>query len=89
MIKGINHQVVEITRPSCEYFERVLFFVKPEYATVSDGKIRERATRIAVSTGSPPATRGKRRKAGKILSPVFWSLIGAAVCAVIIKGFGL
>ena len=32
MIKGVNRQVIEITQTKCEYFEKVLFFVKPEYA---------------------------------------------------------
>ena len=29
MIKGVNRQVVEITQTDCEYFERILFLVKP------------------------------------------------------------
>lgn len=35
MIKGVNRQVIEITQTKCEYFEKVLFFVKPEYAATS------------------------------------------------------
>lgn len=60
MIKGINRQVVEITQTDCEYFERILFLVKPEYATVSEGKLRERAGQMS-SAGKPPATRVRRR----------------------------
>ena len=43
MIKGVNRQVIEITQTKCEYFEKVLFFVKPEYAATSEGTLRERA----------------------------------------------
>ena len=46
MIKGVNRQVVEITQTQCEYFERVLFFIKPEYSAVSEGDLRERASEI-------------------------------------------
>ena len=60
MIKGINRQVVEITQTDCEYFERILFLVKPEYAAVSEGKLRERASQMS-SAGRPPATRTRRR----------------------------
>ena len=60
MIKGINRQVVEITQTDCEYFERILFLVKPEYAAISEGKLRERASQMS-SAGKPPATRVRRR----------------------------
>lgn len=60
MIKGVNRQVVEITQTDCEYFERILFLVKPEYAAVSEGKLRERASQMSAA-GKPPATRMDRR----------------------------
>ena len=47
MIKGVNRQVVEVRETGCDYFERIIFFVKPEYASLSEGKIRERASLIA------------------------------------------
>ncbi len=62
MIKGINRQVVEVRETGSEYFERILFFVKPEYASVSEGKIRERAGLIANKTSKPPVTKLKKEK---------------------------
>lgn len=62
MIKGVNRQVVEITQTQCEYFERVLFFIKPEFSAVSEGDLRERAGIIAQSAGMPPAARLKRNR---------------------------
>ena len=62
MIKGVNRQVIEITQTKCEYFEKVLFFVKPEYAATSEGTLRERAGLIADSAGIPPASKLKKRK---------------------------
>ncbi len=59
MIKGINRQVVEVRETGSDYFERILFFVKPEYASVSEGKIRERAGLIAGKGEKPPVTRKK------------------------------
>lgn len=89
MIKGVNHQVVEVLRPGCEYFERVLFFVKPEYASLSERKINEKANSIALNTGSPPKVRKGRKRVYSVFSPVIWAFFGAAVCAVVIKCFGL
>lgn len=79
MIKGINRQVVEITETQCEYFERVLFFVKPEFSAVSEGDLKERATEIAQSAGMPPATRLKRNKVRLAINLVASALAGAAV----------
>lgn len=74
MIKGVNRQVVEITQTRCEYFERVLFFIKPEYSAVSEGDLRERATMIAQSAGMPPAARLRKSRVRLALS------MGAAAC---------
>ena len=84
MIKGVNHQVVEVNDTACEYFERIIFFVKPEYSFVSEGKIRERAGRIANSTTLPPPSK-KSEKARLIdfLKIGIAAVVGAAVCAAV------
>lgn len=87
MLKGVNHQVVEVTKPTCEYFERVIFFVKPEFTAVSEGTLRERADEIAGNAGSPPPTRLRRRKLVLATRMLGAALAGAAVTAVVIKLF--
>lgn len=79
LIKGINRQVVEITETQCEYFERVLFFIKPEFSAVSEGDLKERATEIAQSAGMPPATRIKKNKVRLAINLAASALAGAAV----------
>ena len=80
MIKGVNRQVVEITQTDCEYFERILFFVKPEYTAVSEGKLRERAGMMS-NAGKPPATLVRRRRAMQILAVIGAALAGALTYA--------
>lgn len=87
MLKGVNHQVVEITKPTCEYFERVIFFVKPEFSAVSEGTLRERAGEIAGNAGAPPPTKLRRSRmllASRLLCA---AIAGAAVSIVVIKLF--
>ncbi len=82
MIKGINRQVVEVRETGSDYFEKILFFVKPEYSSVSEGKIRERAGLIAGKGVRPPVTRKKRDtliQAGKF---IFCAIAGFIVGAV-------
>ena len=62
-------------RAAAEYFEKVLFFIKPEYSAVSEGDLRERASIIAQSVGIPPAARLRKSRIRLALS------MSAAACA--------
>lgn len=83
MIKGVNRKVVEVNETGSEYFEKIIFFVRPEYASVSEGKIRERAGLIANSGTAPPPTRQKKNLIIKILTYCLCAAIGAVVTAII------
>lgn len=78
MIKGVNRQVVEVRETGCDYFERIIFFVKPEYAALSEGKIRERASLIAGGTPLPPPTKAKTDSLTGILKVALGVLCGLA-----------
>ena len=88
MIKGVNRQVVEVNETQCEYFEKIMFIVKPEFAAVSEGKIRERAGIIADSSTLPPPTKLKRNRYFDVIKLVFSALCGAAITIVMLKLFG-
>ncbi len=79
MIKGINRQVVEVKETGCEYFEKIMFFVKPEYAGISEGKIRDRAGIIAGNACSAPATKIKSNTFSQVLKVTLGLLTG--LCA--------
>ena len=78
MIKGINRQVVEVRDTGNECFERILFFVKPEYAGLSEGKIRERAGLAAQGAGMPPPTRVRKSRLSEVLKITLSMLTGIA-----------
>ena len=54
LIKGVNKQVLEITETQNSFFEKAIFFVKPEYMGLSEGKLREHAKNELDTTGRPP-----------------------------------
>ncbi|MCQ2462476.1 MAG: hypothetical protein MJ177_03605 [Clostridia bacterium] len=83
MIKGVNRKVVEVNDTGSEYFEKIIFFVRPEYASVSEGKIRERAGLIANSGTLPPPTRQNRNIIKKVLICCLCAALGAAAAAII------
>ena len=79
MIKGINRQVVEVKDTGNECFERILFFVKPEYAGMSEGKIRERAGLVAKGAATPPPTKISKSRLAEVLKLSLCLVVGVAV----------
>lgn len=54
MIKGVNKQVLEINETQNGFFEKAIFFVKPEYSGMGEGRLRESARKEIESAGKPP-----------------------------------
>ena len=54
MLKGVNKQVLEITETQNGFFEKAIFFVKPEYCGMGEGRLRESARKEIESAGKPP-----------------------------------
>lgn len=67
MIKGVNHRVVEVSDTGSEYFEKIMFFVSPDYASLSESKIREKAGTIAKGASAPPHNKRRRKSLTEIL----------------------
>lgn len=69
MIKGVNKQVLEIVETQNGFFEKAIFFVKPEYSGMGEGRLRESAKREMENTGKPPV-RVYRKYESKLKSRV-------------------
>lgn len=54
MIKGVNKQVLEINETDNSFFEKAIFFVKPEYSGFSEGRLKENAKKELLLAGAPP-----------------------------------
>lgn len=87
MLKGVNKQVVEIVQADSEYFEKALFFVKPQYSAMSEAKLREQAKQAVDFSCAPPVTKQKKDKSDFLLGFakfVASASIGALICALIL-----
>lgn len=62
MIKGVNKQVLEINETQNGFFEKAIFFVKPEYSGMSEGKLKESARNEIERAGKPPLSAREKRK---------------------------
>lgn len=85
MIKGVNHRVVEVTDTQSEYFDRIIFFVKPEHCDTSEGKIREKAKVIADVATAPPPSRIKHARLKRFIKLFSAAVIGALITAIIMS----
>ncbi len=87
MVKGVNRQVLEILEPQCDYFEKALFFVKPEYSNESDAKLRNQALKSIQNSNSVPKTRKQRVKSKMffIMEMLSSAVVGSIITALLIK----
>ncbi len=87
MVKGVNRQVLEIHETGCEYFEKALFFVRPEYSAESEGKLKGNALKSIRNSTTLPKTR-KQKVKSKVLFFVEMAVsagLGAVITAMIIR----
>jgi hypothetical protein len=54
MIKGVNKPVLEINETQNGFFEKAIFFVKPEYSGMGEGRLKESARKEIENAGKPP-----------------------------------
>ena len=87
MVKGINRQVLELSDTGSRYFEKALFFVKPEFSRESEAVLRKSALRAIDSGLSVP--KSKKAKVKHNIAIFVEMLLsagaGAVITALIIK----
>ncbi len=81
MIKGVNRQVLEIHETGTKYFEKALFFVRPEYSTLNEKRLNEKALRALSGDAKVPVTKRAKLKTVvlKIIYLLFAAVAGAGV----------
>lgn len=80
MIKGVNKQILEVTNTENPYFEKIIFFVKPEYKNSDRKKLQQEAEALAAITQKPPKIKlSKRRILSIAAGSVLFTLAGFAL----------
>lgn len=73
MIKGVNKQILEVTNTDSPYFEKIIFFVRPQSQSVDEKMLRSEAARLSKVKAKPPRTRKTKRQ---IFATLAYSLLG-------------
>ena len=80
MMKGVNKQVLEVTNTENPYFEKIIFFVKPEYKSADRKMLQTQAEALATITQKPPKMRvSKRQILRVVIYSVLFTLTGFAL----------
>lgn len=87
MVKGVNRQVLEIHETGCEYFEKALFFVKPEFSRENEGKLKTEALSSVLKFTSVPKTRKQKVKSRVLIITEMAASagVGAIITALLIR----
>ena len=85
MSKGVNRQVLEIHDTGSDYFEKAMFFVRPEYSAVNERKLIANATELIFSQQDIPKTKRDKGKSGLLLLAKLTAAagVGAALTMII------
>ncbi|MCM1114935.1 MAG: hypothetical protein NC397_05505 [Clostridium sp.] len=84
MIKGVNKQILEVTNTENPYFEKIIFFVKPEYQSADRKKLKKEAEALATITQKPPKIKvSKKQLLRVIINSVLFTLAGFALSFII------
>ena len=79
MIKGINHQVIEITDTDNRYYERALFMLRPEYASIQRELLEKEACKMLKDLDTMATTKPKSTLPCRILNAVLNIAVGVLI----------
>lgn len=80
MMKGVSKQILEVTNTENPYFEKIIFFVKPEHGNTDYSKLKKEAEAVAAVTRKPPKIRLTKKQIIKTaIGSVLFTLAGCAV----------
>lgn len=76
MIKGISHQIIEVTDTNNKYYERALLVLRPEYASISSEVLEREAKKMLKDMDTVSSAKSKQLLISKILCCCLYCAIG-------------
>ena len=87
MIKGINHQMIEVCDTDNRYYERAFLVLRPEYASATRDVLEKEAKKLISQMDTISIANSKKLLRKKILHAFVFSTLGAFVCACVFALF--
>ena len=76
MIKGINRNVIEVTKTDNIYYERAILILRPEFTGEEKRILEKEARKMLRNMNAPSVIRSKRQSLRKILYITGWVTVG-------------
>lgn len=83
MIKGISHQIIEVSDTQNRYYERALLILRPEYASVSREILEKEAKKLIAKMDTVSSVKPKNVFMSRLLSYCLVCAIGALTTVII------
>ncbi|MDE6789113.1 MAG: hypothetical protein K2J47_07310 [Ruminococcus sp.] len=80
MVKGVNKKIIEVNNPDSIYFEKAVFYLRPEVHTLPDEIARREIDRYITSSG---LSKKRRRISPKTGGLIIFSVLTAIAILVI------
>ncbi len=83
MIKGISHQIIEVTDTENRYYERALLVLRPEYASIAREVLEKEARKMLKNMDTLSTAKPKSIRLQRILLSTVFCAIGSLITAII------
>lgn len=90
MVKGVSKQVIVVNNTGNKYFEKIVFYVTPEYSNISTGKLNTAAVRylggydIKLHCNNQLRSRYKKRRNLRVVLISVLALIVISVAVAVV-----
>ncbi len=83
MIKGINHQVIEVTQTDNIYYERAFLVLRPQYADTEQSALEKEAKKMLSDFDTISSAKPKNVFTKHFLTALVYGSIGSLITFVI------
>ncbi len=85
MVKGVNKTVIEVNNTGSRYFEKIVFYVTPQYGNLSAKQLKKAASTFSFNFDNS-MSRQPLRKLRRVRKLTVFSLILSTVLLAVIGG---
>ena len=85
MVKGVNKTVIEVNNTGSKYFEKIVFYVTPQYGNLSAKQLKRAASTFSFNFDSSMSRKPLRKKYKQKKIITFLLLVlGVAIATVLL-----
>ena len=84
MVKGVNRTVIEVNDTGSKFFEKIVFYVSPQYGNLDAKALSRAAGEISLGLESYPKKKTLRRRMVLKRRAIIFSTVAIAFVAIIV-----